>query len=154
MAEHSRIHLRTGFPGLGRAGVSAVEFALVAPVLLMILIGTLQCGIAFNNYLTLNNSVRAGARVLAASRGSTTPYSDTQNALYQSAPNLTRGSITISISVNGSTCRSDSACQTALTAAAGQPASVNATYPCNLTIMGVSYAPGCTLAAATTERVE
>lgn len=137
-----------------RRAVSALEFALVAPVLLMILIGIIQCGIAFSNYLTLVDGVRAASRVLASERGSTTPFVDTTNALYQSAPDLTKASITISLSVNGTACGTNAACETALTTAAGDPESVSATYPCNLTIMGVNYYPGCTLSVVTTERVE
>lgn len=135
-------------------GVSALEFALVAPILLTILLGTIQCGIVFNNYLTLDDSVRAASRVLAASRSSATPYTDTTAAIHASAPNLTAASLSFSLTVNGSTCVSDGACAAALSGAAGDAESVSAHYPCNLTIMGVNYMPGCTLTATTTERIE
>jgi hypothetical protein len=36
----------------------------------------------------------------------------------------------------------------------GESANVSATYPCNLTIMGVNYSPSCTLSSQSTERVE
>lgn len=137
-----------------RRGVSALEFALVAPVLFMVVFGIIQFGITFNNYLALTDGVRAASRVLAASRSSTSPMTSSKNALYASAPNLTQSSITITLSVAGTACTGDSACATALTAAAGGSSSVQATYPCNLTIMGVNYAPSCTLTSATTERVE
>ncbi|HET6607546.1 MAG TPA: TadE/TadG family type IV pilus assembly protein [Rhodopila sp.] len=136
------------------SGVSAVEFALVAPVLLMILLGVMQLGITFNNYIALTDSVRAGSRVLAAARSSTTPYSDATGAVYASAPTLKAGSITLSLSVNGTACAGDGPCATALTGAAGSTANVHATYPCDLLIFGVDYVPSCTLTASTTERVE
>jgi len=136
------------------SGVSAVEFALVAPVLLMILLGVMQLGITFNNYIALTDSVRAGSRVLAAARSSATPYSDATGAVYASAPTLKAGSITLNLSVNGAACAGDGPCATALTGAAGSTANVQATYPCDLMIFGVDYAPSCTLTASTTERVE
>jgi Flp pilus assembly protein TadG len=136
------------------SGVSAVEFAVVAPVLLMILLGIMQLGITFNNYVALTDSVRAGSRVLAAARSSTTPYSDATGAVYASAPTLKAGSITLSLSVNGTTCAGDGPCTTALSGASGTSASVQATYPCDLMIFGVDYAPSCILRATTTERVE
>jgi Flp pilus assembly protein TadG len=135
-------------------GVSAVEFALVAPVFLMILLGVIQLGITFNNYVALTDSVRAGSRVLASSRSSTTPYSAATGAVYASAPTLKAANITLSLSVNGTTCAGDGPCATALSGAAGTTASVQASYPCNLVIYGVNYATGCTLQATTSERVE
>ena len=38
------------------------EFALVMPILLFLLLGIIQFGIVFNNYVTLTDAVRAGAR--------------------------------------------------------------------------------------------
>lgn len=137
-----------------RRGTSALEFALVAPVLFMLVFGIIQLGITFNNFLALTDGVRAASRVLAASRSSAVPLTSAKNAIYVSAPNLTPTSLTITVAVGGASCVSDGACATALTAAAGGSASVMASYPCNLTIMGVNYAPGCTLTSVTTERVE
>ena len=137
-----------------RTGVSALEFGLIAPVLFMLVLGILQFGIVLNNYVALTDSVRVGARVLAASRSSTTPWSAATNAVYGSAPNLVKASISLTASVNGTACSADSSCQTALTGATGTAAFLKATYPCDLTVFGVNYAPTCTLTAATTERVE
>ena len=45
-----------------------VEFALVLPILLLLVMGIIQFGIVFNNYVTLTDGVRAGARQAAVSR--------------------------------------------------------------------------------------
>ena len=45
-----------------------VEFAIVLPILLMLVFGIIQCGILFNHSLTLTDAVRAGARQAAVSR--------------------------------------------------------------------------------------
>jgi Flp pilus assembly protein TadG len=46
-------------------GQSVVEFAFVLPLLLAILLGIIQFGIAFNHYLTLTDATRVGARKAA-----------------------------------------------------------------------------------------
>ncbi len=43
-------------------GASAVEFALVVPLVLMIVFGTINFGFVFSQQSTLNNGVREGAR--------------------------------------------------------------------------------------------
>ncbi len=137
-----------------RRGVEAMEFALIGPVLFAMLFGLVQFGLTFTSYIMLNDGVRVGARVFAVSRSSATPYSSATTALYGATPTLTKANISLTLTVNGATCASDGACQTALASAAGNDASVKATYPCNLNIMGVDYWPGCTLTAITTERIE
>ena len=49
-------------------GQAAAEFALVLPVLAALLLGIAQFGIVFNNYITLTDATRAGARKAAVSR--------------------------------------------------------------------------------------
>jgi Flp pilus assembly protein TadG len=44
-------------------GQSLVEFAILLPILLLLLMGILEFGIMLNSYLTVNNSAREGARL-------------------------------------------------------------------------------------------
>ena len=136
------------------AGTAAIEFAFVLPILLLAALGTFQFGLTINNYLMVTDAARAGGRVLALSRGSSTPYSDTVSQVRSSASDLTASSLTIVTSINGTACTSDTTCQTALTSAAGQPAYVSVTYPCSLRVLNFDFAPSCTLRAQTTERIE
>ena len=46
----------------GEEGQNLVEFALLLPVLMFILMGIMQFGLIFATYLTMNNAVREGAR--------------------------------------------------------------------------------------------
>jgi Flp pilus assembly protein TadG len=135
-------------------GAAAVEFAMLAPVLMSILFGIVTFGLVLNNWVELTNSTRASARQFAISRSSTTPYTNAKNAIGSSAPDLTSSNVTMTFKVNGTACATDSACQTALSTAAGGTASVTASYPCNLTVMGINYMPSCTLTAQTSELVE
>ena len=48
-----------------QAGASAVELALVMPLLVMILFAIFQFGIAFNNWISLTHAAREGARLAA-----------------------------------------------------------------------------------------
>jgi Flp pilus assembly protein TadG len=137
-----------------RSGASAVEFALVAPILLLLAVGMAQFGIVLNQYIMLTEAVRDGARLLAIARGSSTPYSSTVNQVKSSAGSLTTSSLTITTTVNGSACATDSACSTALSSASGKAASVAATYPCRLQVMGINFISSCTLSSSTTEMIE
>jgi Flp pilus assembly protein TadG len=136
------------------SGASAVEFAMIVPFLLFLVCGLFQFGITINNYLELTDGVRSGGRQFAISRSATTPYTTSVAAVKNSAANLTAGSVTVTLSVNSVACASDSACTTALTTASGGTATATATYPCNLTIMGVNFAPSCTLTSTTSDMIE
>jgi len=138
------------------SGAQAVEFALIGPLLLMLIMGIIQFSITLNNYIELAEGVRTGARSLAISRAiaNATPYTTTVNNISSSAGNLTASSITVTVSVNGTACTSDATCSSALSTAAGLPASVTATYPCNLKVMGVNFLPTCNLQSQTTDLVE
>ena len=46
-------------------GASAVEFAIILPILVMILFGMFQFGIAYNNWIALTHAAREGARLAA-----------------------------------------------------------------------------------------
>lgn len=46
-------------------GAAAVEFALVLPVLLLVVIGIIEFGRAYNIQTTLSNAARDGVRVMA-----------------------------------------------------------------------------------------
>ena len=46
-------------------GASAVEFALVLPIFLMLVLGIFQFGIAFNNWIAITHAAREGARLAA-----------------------------------------------------------------------------------------
>jgi Flp pilus assembly protein TadG len=133
------------------SGASALEFALILPVLLTMLFAIVKFVFVINNNIEMTSGTRAGARVLAISRGSATPYTDSVAAFNSSAPNI---SATVAMSVNGSACSANGTCATLLTSAAGQPVSVSATFPCDLRIGGFNFIPSCNLSAQTTERVE
>lgn len=65
-------------------GASAVEFALVLPVLLLLVIGTLEFGRAYHVQTTLSNAARDGVRVMALQDSTTAA----KTRVKESAPTL------------------------------------------------------------------
>lgn len=74
-------------------GQAMVELALILPVLLLIIMGIIEFGFMFNNYLTLNNVSREAARY--ASLGGTD--SEAVVRATEIAPNLDSAKLTIVI---------------------------------------------------------
>jgi Flp pilus assembly protein TadG len=70
-------------------GAAAVEFALLLPVLLLIIFGTIDFGRAFNAQITLTQAAREGARLAAL--GQPNVVSRTQAA----APGLSPVTVTV-----------------------------------------------------------
>lgn len=54
-----RLLIRTG---MSERGAALVEFALVLPILMILLIGTVTTGLALNSTISLNNAAREGGR--------------------------------------------------------------------------------------------
>lgn len=60
---------------LSDRGAAAVEFALILPVLVMILLGTITAGVTYSRGIALTNAVREGARFAATGNTSAGTYS-------------------------------------------------------------------------------
>jgi len=69
-------------------GASAVEFALILPILLMLVFGIFQFGIAYNNWIALTHAAREGARLAAVG-------AYTEQSVRDSAPSVQIQSITV-----------------------------------------------------------
>src|SRR3569833_668773 len=85
-------------------GNSMVEFALVAPMVMVLITGMFCFGIGINNYMMLTNAVGAGARALALTRNQTSPalaasdpYANADQITNQSAVGLNTSAITYSV---------------------------------------------------------
>jgi Flp pilus assembly protein TadG len=122
-------------------GQTMAEFALVLPLLAVLLFGVIQFGIVFNNYLDLTDAVRAGARKAAVSRNTSDPSGPTgvaTQAVVNSAGDIT-------IDPNKVTVTSDWQ--------PGDDVTVQAAYPYKIDLFGFVFASG-DLHSKTTERVE
>jgi Flp pilus assembly protein TadG len=121
-----------------------VEFALVAPVLCLLLFAIIQFGILYSSYVTLTDATRAGARKAAVSRQELSPAAVAEAAVRNSAKNLDQ------------TCTLTKGLCVTVSAVAwehGKDVTVEATYPYKIDLLGLVFKQG-RLKSATTERVE
>jgi Flp pilus assembly protein TadG len=121
-------------------GQSLTEFALVLPILALLLFAVIQFGIVFNNYVTLTDSTRAGARkaVVSGRLGANAAQTACLKAVKDSATDLDSSKLSRS-------CTS--------TWSPGADVNVTATYPYQISLLGMVVKAG-RLSSTTTERVE
>jgi Flp pilus assembly protein TadG len=119
-------------------GQTLTEFALVLPILALLLFSVIQFGIAFNNYITLTDAVRAGARKGAVARRLQNPQAAVTTSVRNAATDLKSSDLQITVN---STWAQDS------------DVTVTATYPYSINLLGVVVKSG-RLHSSTTERVE
>jgi hypothetical protein len=162
----------------GEGGLAEIyEFAMVLPVLSMLLIGIIFGGITFYDYAILANAVADGAAALAQARGNngvqtnqapctsaeqmvkTSAYTLNQSLVNVSTPTFTAGqNSTVGSGCketsgtnpsNGNPCTSLAPCDIL---AQGNMGTISATYPCNLTIpfSGLNLCPSKGAAACGT----
>lgn len=75
-------------------GAVAVEFAILAPVLIMILMGIIEFGRAYNAQVSLTNAAREGVRVMAISNNQAPARAAARNAAVSLNPGLVDSNIT------------------------------------------------------------
>jgi Flp pilus assembly protein TadG len=119
-------------------GQSLTEFALALPILALLLFAVIQFGIAFNNYVTLTDATRAGARKAAVGRQLSNPAGACVTAVRTASTDLTQSDLSPS-------CTS--------TWQPGADVTVTATYPYRISLLGMVVKSG-RLSSTTTERVE
>jgi Flp pilus assembly protein TadG len=120
-------------------GQTMVEFALVLPLLMTLLLAILQFGIIFNNYLTLTDAVRIGARKAAVSRTDPNRVTDSENAVEAAATDLSpRPTLNINVTSGWNP---------------GDDVTVTASYPYSISLFGIVVKDG-RFTSTTTERVE
>lgn len=135
-----------------QSGAAAVEFGLVGAIFCFLMVACGTFGLALFQYISLQEAVGIGARQLASSVADTSPYSDAVTAIDNAAPGLTSSSLTITITINGSACTTDTTCSSLM--AGGVAANVTGSYPCNLSVMGYDFFPGCSFTSSATELTE
>lgn len=160
-------------------GQTLVEFALVLPLLLLVLTGIITFGILFWNQVTLTNATAVAAQVAAVSRAGvpTDVCGPVNTALYQAATGLNNSNIygsnplTFTILVSGAPITGTvggiptpissnipvngsgvAACPVQLSKK--ELISVSTTYGCQLNYFGSNFGSNCKLSAQTAEAVQ
>jgi Flp pilus assembly pilin Flp len=120
-------------------GQTMVEFALVVPILCVVLFGILQFGAIYNDYVTLTDATRVGARKAATSRHEENPEAVAEAAAEKSAIGLDADKVDFNVS--------------ATDWEHGEDVTVEGVYPYKINLLGFVVASG-NLTSKTTERVE
>lgn len=123
-------------------GVSVVEFALIAPVLLLLLVGILDLGRAVNAYVTVSNAAREGSHYLALHP--TAAPSAIASAVRQRVVPLDPAQVTVSASYyNGSSFQAWPASPTPNPSPSYTPVRVTVSYPwSSATFIGMFFPGG------------
>jgi|SRR5581483_6429749 len=123
-------------------GQTAVEFALVAPFVVALLLAVIQFGVAFHDYVTITDAARAGARKAIVARFNGGSTSDAVQAVRDSAAQLNQSKLGVDVS--------DPQWNTP-----GSVVTVTATYPYTISIplLGMTVSSG-TLTAVAKEKLE
>jgi Flp pilus assembly protein TadG len=130
--------MRHPIPMKSERGQTMTEFALVLPLLVLLLFGVIQFGIAFNNYITLTDAVRAGARKGSVARHMTDPEGAVEAQVQAAATDLKPGDLDVTVTSSWEH---------------GEDVTVTATYPYSISLLGLVVKSG-ELESKATERVE
>jgi Flp pilus assembly protein TadG len=130
--------MNTKTPLRDEKGQTMAEFAIVLPVLCLVFFGIFQFGVLFNNYVTLTDAVRAGARTAAVSRDDADPVGAATTSVRNSGADLNQANLNVTVTSSWT---------------AGSDVTVTATYPYSISLLGLVVTSG-TLISKTTERVE
>ncbi|KOA19235.1 TadE-like protein [Clostridium homopropionicum DSM 5847] len=121
-------------------GQALVEFAIVLPILLMLVMGIIQFGMMLNSYLAIENASREGAR--AGIVGSTD--AEIESLIIASSPSLNPADLTVSLTPSEANRRS------------GDTLTVTVTYNYKFTIPIISslFNNGKMITGQTSMRIE
>jgi Flp pilus assembly protein TadG len=155
-----RPQVRWGRQSSDESGQSLVEFALVAPILLLLVLGIFKFGIVLNHWLVMTDATRSAARGLAVARGvpnicppagqgsctaPTDPCAQTVTNVKNGATDLNISNLSVTVTpvncVNG-------------VLVYNSDVTVQTTYPCHLMIFGINFLPGCSLNSKMVDRIE
>jgi Flp pilus assembly protein TadG len=121
-------------------GQAMVEFTLILPCLLLLILGIYQFGQTYADYIQVTNAARDGGRKALVSRGDTNGVSDTITAAKNATWWLDTSKMGVTVSPGQPWTQ-------------GQNVTVTVTYPYSISLLGFVVASG-TLKSTTTVRME
>lgn len=121
-------------------GQAMVEFTLILPMLLLLVLGIYQFGQAYADYIQVTNAARDGGRKALVSRSDASGVADVISTAKNSTWWLDKNQMNVTVSPG----------QPWTT---GQNVTVTVTYPYSINLLGFVVASG-TLKSATTVRME
>lgn len=139
-------------------GGPLVEFAMVLPMMIMVMTGIFYLGVGLAEYIQLTNATDIAAREISVSRGVSSLAADPCNTgttyFESAAPNLATSNLTFTYTIGGTAHTGTSCTSLALTSASqGETAEVQVSYPVHLGIYGVGWST-VTLKSQTSEIIQ
>jgi Flp pilus assembly protein TadG len=133
---------RTKISFRNERGQAMTEFALVLPILALLIFGIIQFGIVFNNYLTVTDAARAGARsaIVALHAGASDGVAAGTAGARKSADHLNDAKLKVTVTGVPNWAKDSDV-------------RVTVTYPYELSVLGVVVKSG-NLSSTTVERIE
>jgi Flp pilus assembly protein TadG len=110
-------------------GQTAVEFALVVPIIILLLLGVIQVGVAFHDYITLTDAARAGARKAVVERFTGETNAQLQQHVRDAAGDLDQSKLNVTVDIPSPD-------------TSGSDVTVTATYPYSIDLLGFVVASG------------
>jgi Flp pilus assembly protein TadG len=137
-------------------GQAVVELALVLPLFLMLLLGIVQFGTVFRDYVALTDATRVGARQASVSRSLQPPSSREPTIvtkIHNAGINLDSNKMTITVELRdpAGTLKTPNSAEASWVQSGD--VTVRATYPFKISLFGQVFYTG-TLQSRTTERIE
>jgi Flp pilus assembly protein TadG len=121
-------------------GQAMVEFTLILPLLMLLILGIYQFGQTYADYIQVTNAARDGGRKALVSRGDVTGVADAVTAAKNATWWLDKTQIVVTVTPGQPW-------------AQGQTVNVTVTYPYSINLVGLVVASG-TLKSTTTVRME
>jgi Flp pilus assembly protein TadG len=133
---------QTSHPLSAERGQTAVEFALVAPLLIVLLLGIIQVGIAFHSYIEVTDAARAAAREAIVARVAGVTPTDIRNSALSAASDLSSSSLGVTVNPTNPAAGTS-----------GSTVSVTVTYPYSINLLGWVVSSG-TITSTMSDRLE
>lgn len=121
-------------------GQAAVEFAVIAPLLLVILFAIMEFGLVFADYIEVESAARVGARKAALAADSGTGSSSATEGAKGATSRLDENDLTVTTTADG-------------TWQKGAKVTVRTTYPYAVDIFGLEVSSG-QLTSSSTARIQ
>jgi Flp pilus assembly protein TadG len=161
----------------GESGQSLVEFAIVIPVLVLVVFGIVQFGVLYNSYIQLTNAANTGARLFSIERGQANPCQDVLTAVDNAAASLNNSTLIVTMTsytatsgagslstttwtgnstsnpVAASSCPWTPSYSTPGTMVSSDPATISVSYPYSLSFLGLKINSG-SLSVGAIEAIE
>ena len=125
---------------------------------MLLILGIIKGGILYDNYLSLTDAVRSGARDFSIERGQIDPCGDTASAVVAARGGLAASNLTLQLSEDTSgsvyTYTNSAGSGTCPALTSGAAVTVDGKYPCDFSLLGINIIPSCQIHVSATEQVE